>query len=92
MWKINLLFCVGAVTLSVLAAAVAIPYASLPAAKLTLSRSVVAAEDLGSVDLGEFGQVSVSELAAYYMENPPLQQSSVSSTPVKERKVHFEGC
>ncbi|HED13887.1 MAG TPA: hypothetical protein ENI62_09595 [Gammaproteobacteria bacterium] len=92
MWKINLLFCVGVLTVSVLVAAFAIPYASLSDSRLALSKSVVAAEDLGSVDLGEFGQVSVSELAAYYVENPPAQQSNLSQSSGAERKVHFEGC
>ncbi|HEB96117.1 MAG TPA: hypothetical protein ENI96_06780 [Sedimenticola thiotaurini] len=84
----SLLFCAAAIGLSLAIAVLAWPYAAIPQQRLELSRQVMPAEDLGEVDLGEFGRVPVLELVEYYLENPPAPVAA--GAPV--RKVRFQGC
>ncbi len=82
----SLLFCAAALGLSLAVAVIAWPYATIPPERLQASRQVVPAEELGEVDLGDFGRVPVLELVEYYLENPPA--AAVTTT----RKVRFQGC
>ncbi len=86
--KASLLFCTCALAGSLLIAKFAFPYALISAEQSSASKDVVSADELGSLDLGEFGEVSVAEMALYYMENPP---DPVTAEP-GARKVRFEGC
>jgi hypothetical protein len=84
----SLIFCVAAVLGSIVVSAAAFPLAALSTAELALSKTPVEADELGAVDLGDFGTVSVLDLVSYYMENPPAPE-----TPgTKKKKVRFQGC
>jgi hypothetical protein len=74
--------------LSLLVAVLAYPHAAISETRLQASRQVVPAEDMGEVNLGEFGAVPVLDLVEYYMENPPPK--AAAGVPV--RKVRFQGC
>ncbi len=80
------IFCISALVISMAVAFLAIPFASISSAKLAMAKSVVSSEELGVINLGEFGEVSVEDMANYYAENPPVQKDK----PVA--KVRFEGC
>lgn len=84
--KSNLIFCGSSLAACLLIAAIAMPFASISDARLAAAKSVMAAEELGEIDLGEFGKVPVETLAAYYMENPPVVEAGAA------KKVRFEGC
>ena len=84
--KLNLIFCGASLAGCLLIAALAVPFASISDSQLATAKSVMAAEDLGEIDLGEFGKVPVETLATYYMENPPIVEASAT------KKVRFEGC
>lgn len=82
----NLIFCGSSLAVCLLIAAIAIPFASISDASLATAKSVMPAEELGEIDLGEFGKVPVETLATYYMENPPVVEAGAA------KKVRFEGC
>jgi len=84
--KASLIFCAGTLCASLLISAIAIPLSSISDATLARAKSVVAAEDLGEMDLGDFGKVSVKDMADYYVQNPPVEPAG------GVRKVRFEGC
>lgn len=84
--KSNLIFCGASVAGCLLIAALAVPFASISDAQLAAAQSVIAAEELGEIDLGEFGRVPVETLTSYYMENPPVIEAGAT------KKVRFEGC
>jgi len=86
MEKSSLIFCAASLGLSLLVAILALPFVSLSNDALARAKSVVSAEEVGSLDLGDFGTVEVSELATYYAENPPVVAAGGA------RKVRFEGC
>lgn len=81
----SLVFCLSALVLSFAAAAAGYRYAALSEERLNASQVPVPAEQLGEVDLGDFGTVPVTELVTYYLENPP----AAGSAP---RAVRFQGC
>jgi hypothetical protein len=81
----SLIFCLSALVLSFAAAAAGYRYAALPEGRLAASQVPVPAEQLGEVDLGDFGTVPVTELVTYYLENPPAADSA-------PRAVRFQGC
>jgi len=81
-------FCIGSLLLSLLVAILAYPLAAIPEARLEAARQVVAAEEMGEMELGDFGAVPVLELVDYYMENPP----ATVAAGVPARKVRFQGC
>lgn len=84
----SLIFCGGSLGLCLLIAVVAFPYAALSDAKATSAKSVVDAEELGTMNLGDFGDVAVSDMVSYYLENPPAPIASGAAP----KKVRFEGC
>lgn len=84
--KASLVFCTGALACSLLVAVMAVPFASISKANLAAAKSVLPAEEHGLMDLGDFGEVEVLDLANYYAENPPVRQEGAA------RKVRFEGC
>ncbi len=86
--KASLLFCCGSIGVFLLIAAAAFPFAAMSKDQITAANSVVSAEQLGVMDLGSFGQVPVTELVSYYMENPP-EPAAAAGAP---KKIRFEGC
>jgi len=88
MSQTNLVFCAASLVLSLLVAVVAFPFASLTASQLEASRTVTSAEEMGEIDLDEFGKVMVLDLVDYYLENPPA--AAAGEAPV--RAVRFQGC
>lgn len=86
--KNSLIFCGGALALFLLIAAIALPFAAVSKDKLSKARGVVSAEQLGKMDLGSFGKVSVADMMSYYIENPPEPKTG-SAAP---KKIRFEGC
>lgn len=88
--RASLIFCVGALALSLLVAVVAYPYAAVSADQLALAAKPQPAESLGSVDVGNgFGEVPVTKLMDYYISNPPAQPVSA---PAAAPQIHFGGC
>ena len=88
MSRTNLIFCTASLVFSLLIAVLAFPYVTLSPSQLEASRTVTSAEEMGEIDLGEFGKVMVLELVDYYLENPPA--AATGEAPV--RKVRFQGC
>jgi len=86
--KPSLVFCVMSLVVSFAVSAIAFPFAARPNSAIEAERMSVDPETLGSIDLGDFGQVSVSELMHYYVANPPPAASEAS--PAKSHR--FQGC
>ncbi len=86
MEKSSLIFCAGSLAVCLLLSARFVPLASISDAQLAKAKSVMPAEEMGAVDLGDFGEVTVLDMATYYMENPPVVKAGVT------KKVRFEGC
>ncbi len=88
--RTSLIFCVGALALSLLVAVVAYPFAAVSADQVARAAKPQPAEALGAVDVGEgFGEVPVSKLMDYYISNPPAE---TVSAPAAAPKLHFGGC
>jgi 5-keto 4-deoxyuronate isomerase len=86
--KASLVFCGGSLGACLLIAVVAFPYAALSKEDVISAKSLVDAEEIGVMNLGDFGDVTVSEMVSYYMENPPAPVA-IGAAP---KKVRFEGC
>lgn len=84
----SLIFCFAAVLGSIAVSAAAFPLAALSPAELAASKTPLEADEMGAVDLGDFGTVSVLDLVGYYMENPPAAEAPGT----KKKKVRFQGC
>ena len=84
----SLIFCIVSLLLSLLLAAALFPFTTLTEAQLRASTTVTDADQMGDVDLGDVGQVSVGELVDYYLENPPVKADSEAPA----RQVRFQGC
>ena len=84
----SLLFCAVSLVATVLVAVLFFPMASLTRDELAASRQATPAEEMGSIELGDFGSVTVLELVDYYMQNPPV----AASGDAPARKVRFQGC
>jgi hypothetical protein len=82
------LFCIAALAGSVMLAMVAYPLAALTIEKASAADSVVSAEELGFLDLGDFGEIAVTDMLTYYMDNPP--EPEVVEAGVRE--IRFDGC
>ena len=86
MEKSSLFFCIGSLVVCLLLAFLLVPLASISDAQLAKAKSVMPAEEMGAVDMGDFGEVTVLDLATYYQENPPVVEAGAA------KKVRFEGC
>ncbi len=86
--RASLIFCGGSIGACLLIAVVAFPFAALSKADVTSANSLIDAEELGTMNLGEFGDVAVSDMVTYYMENPPAPIAAGAAP----KKVRFEGC
>ncbi len=87
--KASILFCMCALVGSLALAKVAYPLAAISTEQSTTSKSVVSAEELGFIDLGEFGEISVSDMVSYYIDNPPPEP--IAGAP-ETGKIRFNGC
>jgi hypothetical protein len=86
----SLLFCLAALLTSLAIAAIAFPFAAMAPEELAAAENPVPADEMPPVDLGEFGVVPVSDLVAYYIENPPVEDTGTAALP--DRTRHFGGC
>lgn len=87
----SLIFCAGALLVSLAVSAAAFPYAALSAEELRRARTPASAESLPAVEVGGgFGRVEVIDLVGYYMENPPQPKGSAAEGSGRVR--HFGGC
>lgn len=84
----SLLFCAVSLAATVLIAVLFFPMATLTWDELEASRQAKPAEDMGSIELGDFGSVTVLELVDYYIQNPPV----ANSDDAPARKARFQGC
>ena len=86
--KQSLIFCGGMLGLCLAIAAIAFPFAALSTNQVAAAKTPVAPAQLGEMDLGSFGKVSVSDMMSYYIENPPEPETAGGAV----KKVRFEGC
>jgi len=86
--RASLIFCSSSLLVCALVAAIFYPYAALTSAQLDEAKNIATPEQIGALDLGDFGNVEVTELVDYYIENPP--EPVAAGTAVK--RVRFEGC
>lgn len=86
--RASLIFCGGSLGACLLIAVAAFPFAALSKADVTSANSLIDAEELGMMNLGEFGDVAVTDMITYYMENPPVPVAAGAAP----KKVRFEGC
>ncbi len=86
--KASLIFCGGSLCICIAVAAIAFPYAALSRSEATAAAEIVDAESLGTMDLGDFGEVAVADMVTYYIENPPAPLAAGKVA----KKVRFEGC
>ncbi len=85
-----LLFCTGSLAVSLGLAAVIYPFAVVDRETLEMARTPQPMETLPDVDVGpDFGQLPVTELMGYYIENPP---EAPKDTPAAPERQHFGGC
>jgi len=84
--RASMYFCLGALGVSLLVSAAAAPFAMVPQETVEKAHKALPAEEMGEVDLGDFGMVAVSDLVSHYIENPPAAPAGGA------RKVRFEGC
>ncbi len=84
--KSSAIFCTLSLLVSLGIAVLAYPAAAVSPEQAALSKTPLAAEEMGDVDLGDFGTVSVLELVEYYIENPPAPVAG------GVRKKRFQGC
>ena len=88
--RTSMTFCIGALALCLAIAAIAYPYAAIPADKAARAATPQPAENLGSVDVGRgFGEVPVSTLMEYYISNPPAKSAAA---PAAAPQIRFGGC
>ncbi len=84
--RTSTIFCILSLIASVGLAALVYPAAAVSPEQAALLKTPVSAEEMGDLDLGDFGMVSVLELVEYYVENPPAPLAG------GVRKKRFQGC
>jgi hypothetical protein len=87
----SVLFCTLALAVTAIVFVVGFRLATLPPDALEASRRPAPAEQLPDIDLGPgYGKVSVIELVAHYVENPPA--ASGTAAPAIPAVRRFGGC
>ena len=88
--RASLIFCVGAILVSLAVAWVAYPYAALDADVIARADTPQPAETLPPIDVGQgFGELPALELMGYYVENPPAKpEGGAAAAP----EIRFGGC
>ncbi|MCW2306651.1 hypothetical protein [Rhodobium gokarnense] len=88
--RASLIFCVGALAAALVLSVVGFQFAAMPQDAVAAANTPVTAEEMGVVELGDgFGELAVTDLMDYYLENPPVSDAGASDT-VPERR--FGGC
>lgn len=88
--RASLIFCAGALGLTVAITALAYPFAAIPADVLARAATPQPAEKLGSINVGRgFGEVPVTTLIDHYIASPPAPPAAAASTAPR---IHFGGC
>ena len=87
----SMVFCGGALALTVAVCAAGFWLAALPRAAVESAKQPAQAQTLPDIDLGGgFGKVSVIDLVGFYVENPPAAAGSGGdAAPAAKR---FGGC
>jgi hypothetical protein len=88
MKKSSIFFCIGSLLVFVILSLLTFPMVSMTEEELLRAQTPKPAESFTSIDLGEFGKVSVMELMDYYITNPP--SGSLGTYLKKKKKDH--GC
>lgn len=84
----SIVFCVASLVVSVLIAFVAFPFVAMDGETVAAAATPMPAYEMGEVDVGNgFGELSVDELMAYYVENPPAV-AAADAAP----EIRFGGC
>jgi hypothetical protein len=86
--RINMIFCIGSLAVSLLVAAIGFSFAALPSDVLSRYRTPVSPEVLPAIAIKGYGRVAVSDLVDFYIENPPETGPAGGSG----REVQFQGC
>ena len=87
----SMVFCVGALAVTVAACAVGFSLAALPRAVIEAAKQPAQAQTLPDIDLGGgFGKVSVIDLVGFYIENPPAAANSGGDAAPSAKR--FGGC
>lgn len=90
MTRESLLFCALALAVTAAVCVVGFRLAALPPEAVAAAKRPAPPERLPDIDLGPgFGTVSVIELVAHYIENPPAPAQGTPATPSVRR---FGGC
>lgn len=88
--RASLIFCIFSVIAAVAISIAGYGLAALSDDELAAAKTPQAAEDMGMVDIGDgFGEMAVSDLMDFYIENPPVKANAASSEPPARR---FGGC
>lgn len=85
----TVIFCAACLLGTVLVSAAAYPFAARTPAEAKGAKTPLEADQMGDVDLGDFGTVSVLDLVAYWIENPPAAKTAPGGGA---KKVRFQGC
>jgi len=84
-----LLFCAACLLLSLGAALLLYPYATVTSQALAAARTPQPMENIPDIDLGpDYGVVPVTELVGYYIDHPPAPRAA--GAPRQEEQ--FGGC
>ncbi|MCS7101604.1 MAG: hypothetical protein NZL99_07910 [Burkholderiaceae bacterium] len=87
----SVVFCLAALAVTVMLSAVGFRLAALPPEAVAAAKRPTPPEKLPDLDLGGgFGRVSVIELTAYYVENPPAARAQAAAATPSVRR--FGGC
>ena len=82
------IFNVSSLVLSLVLCVVFFSYAATPYEKRIAAETPLAVEEFPDINLGpNYGEISVTELMGYYMENPPEKEAAEAP-----KKQHFGGC
>ena len=87
--KTSLIFCGGSLGICIAIAAIAFPFAALSKAEATAAGAVIDAEELGTMNLGDFGDVAVVRGFGCPLRHAPrtkrLQRGvAVGTSPLEE--------
>ncbi len=86
----SLIFCALSVVAAIVLSVIGYGIAALPDDVVAATKSPQPAEDMGLVDIGDgYGEVAVSDLLDFYLENPPVKTETAVSAPPERR---FGGC
>jgi len=87
----SVIFCALAVVAAVALSVFGYQVAALSDDEVAAAKTPVAAEEMGVVDIGDgYGEMAVSELMDFYIQNPPVKATGAAQAAEPERR--FGGC